>query len=95
MTLVIEDQEIKAEQALSNLTDTCRSKATQISYVKGLNYYTQFIGIQKGAYDQLIDKDPKVIQQEISQYVIHLKRQTKLSSSSISAYLAALDLNNS
>jgi hypothetical protein len=43
--LVIEDQKTRAEMALSNLTETCRSKATKAAYIKGLKYYMRFIGL--------------------------------------------------
>jgi hypothetical protein len=53
LTLVIEDPKSKADQALSNLIETCRSKATRQSYLKSLGYFMEFNGLPKDAYDRL------------------------------------------
>jgi site-specific recombinase XerD len=89
LTLVLEDPRTGIRtRALSNLLETCRSKATQISYIKGINYFMDFIGLERGAYDKLLEKDHKDIQQLICSWISELKRSK--SSSTISTYIAGL-----
>jgi integrase len=49
-----------------------------------------YLRLPQGAYDKLLDKDPKTIQMDICDYVIHLKNQGIIKPRSIEGYLAAI-----
>jgi site-specific recombinase XerD len=80
----------KATAAYRNFIETCRSPATSESYSKTLKYFMSYLRLPPQAYDRLLDKDPKIIQMDICDYVIHLKKSGIVASRTIQAYLAAL-----
>jgi integrase len=49
-----------------------------------------YLRLPPQAYDRLLDKDPKIIQMDICDYIIHLKKSGIVASRTIQAYLAAL-----
>jgi hypothetical protein len=48
-----------------------------------------YLRLPSEAFDRLLDKDPKIIQMDICDYVIHLKKSGIIAPRSIQAYLAA------
>jgi hypothetical protein len=49
-----------------------------------------YLRLPSEAFDRLLDMDPKIIQMDICDYVIHLKKSGIIAPRSIQAYLAAL-----
>jgi integrase len=49
-----------------------------------------YLRLPSESFDRLLDKDPKIIQMDICDYVIHLKKSGIIAPRSIQAYLAAL-----
>ncbi|MGA7693256.1 MAG: hypothetical protein WBV72_08365 [Nitrososphaeraceae archaeon] len=48
-----------------------------------------YLRLPSESLDRLLDKDPKIIQMDICDYVIHLKKSVIIAPRSIQAYLAA------
>ncbi len=69
--------------ALKNFVQTCRSPETRKIYLAALHYLMDYMKIGHDKYDKLLDKDPKLIQMDISDYITYLKDSTTLSSGSI------------
>jgi site-specific recombinase XerD len=58
-------------------------------YSKTLRYFYVILTSSSESFDRLLDKDPKIIQRDICDYVIHLKKSVTIAPRSIQAYLAA------
>jgi hypothetical protein len=54
--------EDKSEIAYRCFVDTCRSPATRDIYIRALSFFMLYLKLPPGAYDKLLDKDPKLIQ---------------------------------
>jgi integrase len=76
--------------ALRNFVQTCRSPETRKIYLAALQYFMDYLKIERDRYDKLLEKDPKLIQMDISDYITYLKDSTTLSSGSISTYISAV-----
>jgi integrase len=79
----------RSHQAYRCFVDTCRSEATRTGYVRALGFFMDYLKIPRGSYDRLLDKDPKLIQMDICDFITHLRRRGN-ASASISAYIAAI-----
>ena len=75
-------------EAYRNFVCSARSVATKNSYTKALRLYMKFKGLTD--CEQLLDGDPKLIQSNIIEWLIHLKEVQNLSYASISLYCTAL-----
>lgn len=75
--------------AYHNFTQTCRSPSTRRIYEIGLNNFMDFLQIPNGSYDRLVEKDNKLIQMDICNFITYL-RQKDSSSSSVSTYLSGI-----
>ena len=53
--------------AYRNFVDTCRSPMTRKHYLKGLDYFMDFLKIERGAYDRILpsERDQQIIQMDI------------------------------
>lgn len=71
--------------------DTCKSPATRQTYVKALHYFMRYLGLPTTPkdYDKLLDKDAKLIQLDICDFITHLK--VNHSAACVSAYVAAIN----
>jgi|SRR5918992_3244479 site-specific recombinase XerD len=81
---------ISSSVALRNFVQTCRSPETRKIYLAALQYFMDYLKIERDRYDKLLEKDPKLIQMDISDYITYLKDSTTLSSGSISTYISAV-----
>lgn len=75
--------------AYRNFSQTCRSTSTRTLYTKALHYFMNYIQLTHDQYDKLLEKDPKMIQMDICDFVMFLK-QNNLSYAAISSYVAAI-----
>jgi site-specific recombinase XerD len=73
-----------------NFVQTCWSPETRKIYVAALHYFMDYLKLNHDQYDRLLNKDPKLIQMDISDYITYLKDSTTLSSGSISTYISAV-----
>jgi integrase len=76
--------------AYRNFVQTCRSAETRKIYVNALHYYMDYLKLGHEEYDRLLDKDTKLIQMDICDYITYLRNSTTLSSGSISTYISAV-----
>jgi Phage integrase, N-terminal SAM-like domain len=78
--------------AYRNFVDTCRSPMTRKYYLKGLDYFMDFLKIERRAYDKILlpERDQRVIQMDICDFISYLRKEGK-SSASISLYVAAIN----
>jgi integrase len=83
-------QEQMSSYAFQTFVNTCRSPITRQQYVKGLHYFMAYLHLPLDAYDRLLDKDVKIIQMNVCDFVVHLRKKG-LSSASVSAYVAAVN----
>jgi len=83
------DQLEQSHQAFRNVTDTCRAPATRDAYTKSLRLFLKYLRLEENAYDKLLDKDPKLIQMDICDYIKYM-RARGLASASVSTYLCGL-----
>jgi site-specific recombinase XerD len=75
--------------AKRSFVESCRSPATRRHYIKAVKYFMRYLNLPSGSYDKLIEKDPKLIQMDICDFISYLKER-KNSSATISLYLAAI-----
>lgn len=61
--------------AFRNFTQTCRSPATRSVYTKALHYFMDYLRLAHDRYDKLLEKDPKLIQMDICEYISYLRTQ--------------------
>jgi hypothetical protein len=64
-----------ATLAYHNFVETCRSPATRKGYVKALIYFMSYLHLQPDAYDKLLEKDPKLIQMDVCDFVSYLRKK--------------------
>jgi hypothetical protein len=62
-----------SQAAYRNLTETCKSPATRKIYIKSLGYFMQFLKLDKEQYDKLLEKDHKLIQGDIIDFISYMK----------------------
>ncbi len=75
-------------EAYRNFVCSARSVATKNSYIKALRQYMRFKGLT--VCEQLLKGEPKLIQSNVIDWLIHLKEVQNLSYASISLYCTAL-----
>jgi integrase len=81
---------LSQQLAYRNFVQTCRSPATRKVYLFSLHSFMDYLGIARDQYDKLLDKDPKIIEMHICDYISFL-RGKNLSYAVISLYVAALN----
>ena len=85
----VRQTEDKSEVAYRCFVDTCRSPATRDIYVRALTFFMSYLELPPRAYNKLLDKDPKIIQTDICDFITHLRRRG-IASASISTYVSAI-----
>ena len=60
--------------AYRNFTMTCRTAATCMAYVRYLDQFMKYLKID--TYDKLLDKDAKIIQRDICDFILFMRRDT-------------------
>jgi site-specific recombinase XerD len=75
--------------AYRNFVDTCRSEATRRVYIKALHYFMGYLRLPLQAYDRLLDKDPKIIQRDICDFIAFMRKGH--SYATVTLYVAALN----
>ena len=75
-------------EAYRNFVCSARSVATKNSYTKALRLYMRFKGLTD--CEELLKGEPKLIQSNIIEWLIHLKEVQNLSYASITLYCTAL-----
>ncbi|MFZ0345724.1 MAG: hypothetical protein WAL24_11260 [Nitrososphaeraceae archaeon] len=73
--------------AYRNFTMTCRSAATRKAYVRCLDHFMKYLKID--TYDKLLDKDPKIIQMDICDFISFMRKDR--SYAMVSLYVAAIN----
>jgi hypothetical protein len=70
--------------------DTCRSPVTRMHYIKALRYFMEYLSIPLQDYSKLLppEKDPKIIQMDICDFISHLRKKG-LANATITLYLVA------
>ena len=86
-------QTISSSDAYRNFIHSCRSPATVETYNRALKCFMEFLKIDRNAYDQLLQKDPKLIQMDICNFIMYLRKEKNppASSSAVSTYVAAIN----
>jgi integrase len=81
-----------SNQYYRNFINSCKSEATKRDYRNGLGYFMAYLNIEpKDDYSKLIDgRDPKIIQADIIDWIIHLKDIEKKSPATINLYVACV-----
>lgn len=74
--------------AYRQFIETCKSPATRDTYNRALDSFMKFLKLGVNVYDKLLDKDIKLIQMDICDWVTYFKKGH--SSASVSTYLAAI-----
>src|SRR5918996_6528521 len=68
--------------------NTCKSPATKTGYAKALKYFIGYLGIPVNGYIQLLRKDPKLMEINLRDFILYLKKGH--SSATVSLYLAGI-----
>ena len=86
-----QSNEDKSQQlAYRYFVDTCRSEATRETYITALHSFMDYLKLPLDAYDRLLhDKDPKLVQMDICDFITYLRKRGR-ASASVSTYVAAL-----
>jgi Rad51 len=66
---------------------TCRSSATRKAYVRCLDHFMKYLKID--TYDKLLDKDPKIIQMNICDFILFMRKNR--SYAMVSLYVGAIN----
>ena len=82
-------QQQQQSLAYREFVDSIKSPASRVLYIQALHYFMDYLRIPRGDYDRLLDKDPKLIQMDIKDFIIFLKNK-KLSFATIASYVAAI-----
>jgi integrase len=80
----------KSQLAYRIFVDTCRSPATRQVYTLALSFFMSYLKLPSGAYDKLLDKDPKTIQMDICDFITYMRKRGN-SSATVATYTAALN----
>jgi integrase len=76
-------------QSYRNFIETVHSPYTRISYRNSLQLYLRHRNVS-GSCEELLQGDPRLIQSQIIDYVIHPREELNLSSSTINNRVAAV-----
>ena len=76
--------------ALRQLVDTCKSPATKRMYVNALRYFMEYLRLPTKDYHKLLDKDAKLIQMDICNFVTFMKKDH--SSATVTPVLEEFDI---
>ena len=79
-----------SQQAYRNFIDTCRSPYTRYMYNKSLDYFMSYLKLPQGAYNKLLETDPKIAQANVIDYVTYMSKSGHMASGSVAVYLAAI-----
>jgi integrase len=71
-----------------NFLRTCKSAATREIYQKAIHYYMNFLKVGYEDYDKLLEKDPKLIQMDICEFITDYSK--KVAPASVSSYVSGL-----
>lgn len=89
-------QEISSSSAKSDpilafrqFVETCKSPATRQTYVLALHHFMKYLRLDANDYHKLLDKDVKLIQLDICDFITSFKRDH--SSAAVCTYLAAIN----
>jgi hypothetical protein len=69
--------------AFRNIVDTCRAPATRNAYTKSLRLLLKYLRLEETDYDKLIEKDPKIIQQDICDYILYMRNDNTANTTGI------------
>ena len=64
--------------AYGNLVDTGKTAPTRYLYDKSVKYFMRYFGFEDNDYEKLLDPEPKMIQANISAYIVFLRDQKRL-----------------
>lgn len=84
------DYRLTVQELYRRFISSLPSEVTKEYYHKWLHYFMDWLQIDREEYDRLLDYDPRMLQSKIIDYVIWMKDEKKLSSSSIKIRIAAL-----
>lgn len=84
------DYKLTAQEVYRRFISSLPSEVTREYYHRWLHYFMDWLQIDWEEYDRLLDYDPRMLQSKIIDYVIWMKDEKKLSSSSIKIRIAAL-----
>jgi hypothetical protein len=63
----------QSQLAYRNLKGTCKAADTRKIYTKALRSFMEYLRVEDKQYDKLLEKDPKLIQADIIDWVSYLK----------------------
>jgi len=84
------------DKAYRNFVNSCTSPKTRKVYVQIFSYYVNYLGVPRSAKseqdycDSLVKQDPKIIQENIIDFVTHCRNNKGLSFATIHSYVAAI-----
>ena len=81
---------LTSQEVYRRFISSLPSEVTKEYYHRWLHYFMDWLQIDREEYDRLLDYDPRMLQSKIIDYVIWMKDEKKLSSSSIKIRIAAL-----
>jgi len=84
------DYKLTSQELYRRFNSSLPSEVTREYYHRWLHYFMDWLQIDGEEYDRLLDYDPRILQSKIIDYVIWMKDEKKLSSSSIKIRIAAL-----
>ena len=82
-----------SEAASRNFIETCRSPATRYMYNRALHYFMSYLRLEPNAHDKLLDKDPKIIQGDICDFILYLRKGSEkkaLAPKPVGVYVSAI-----
>ena len=54
--------------------ETCKNPSTRQTYVLALHHFMRYLGLDVSDYDKLLDKDTKLIQLDICNFITYIKK---------------------
>ena len=80
---------INLKLAYRNFVETCKSPITRKSYLMSLYHFMDYLKIGHDQYDKLLNKDPKIVQNDVCDFIMFMRKEGS-SSAAVSLYVAAL-----
>lgn len=86
--MTVAEQLLFTGKSYRNFIQTVHSPFSRTVYKNSLSLYMKYKGVEE--CDLLLTKDPKIIEGSIIDYIVHLREELKIASTTINARIAAV-----
>jgi site-specific recombinase XerD len=73
------------DKLYTNFIYSIKTRTTRETYLVNLKYYMKFLGVK--SLKELVEKSQKIIESDIKEYLVYLRKKRKISYVTANAYL--------